>query len=350
MLAEDAARGGNVVSAHAAGTADTTLGYWVEAKGRGALRATPLPPLGPGDVELAAVCTGVSPGTERLVGTGRVPADAEATMRVPGMQGTFALPVLYGYSFVGEVVTGAERGRLVFTMHPHTQRARVARTACIDVPAGVPAARATLFPNLETAQNAVWDAELAGDERVLVLGAGAVGLLVAYVLAHSHRGPVVVAEREPARRARAAQLPWIPAVADPAQLPPAGFDVVFHATGAGAGLQTAIDACAFEGRVVELSWYGDQPVALQLGGAFHWRRLRIVGSQVGTVARSHRAAGHAARTAAVLALLADPRLDALPTRIPWTAASELLAALYRGAAVPTFPILDHRVLDPNRAP
>ena len=336
MLAEDAAGRRHAVSAP-----DTTLGYWVDAPGRGAIRATPLPPLGPDDVELAAVCTGVSPGTERLVGSGRVPADAEATMRVPGMQGTFALPVLYGYSFVGEIVSGAERGRLVFTMHPHTQRARIARSACIDVPAGVPAARATLFPNLETAQNAVWDAELAGDERVLVLGAGAVGLLVAHVLAQSHRGPVVIAEREPARRERAAQLPWVPAVADPAQLPAAGFDVVFHATGAGAGLQTAIDACAFEGRVVELSWYGDQLVALQLGGAFHWRRLRIVGSQVGTVARRQRAAGRRARTAAVLALLADKHLDVLPTRIPWAAAPELFAALHRGAAVPTFPVLDH---------
>lgn len=345
MLAEDAAG-----CRHAVSASDSTLGYWVDAPGRGAIRATPLPPLGPDDVELAAVCTGISPGTERLVGTGRVPADAEATMRVPGMQGTFALPVLYGYSFVGEIATGAERGRLVFTMHPHTQRARVARAACIDVPAGVPVPRATLFPNLETAQNAVWDAELGGDERVLVLGAGAVGLLVAHVLAHGHRGPVVVAERDVARRERAAQLPWVAAVADPAQLPTAGFDVVFHATGSAAGLQTAIDACAFEGRVLELSWYGDQPVALQLGGAFHWRRLRIVGSQVGTVAPRQRAAGRSARTAAVLALLADARLDALPTRIPWSAASELFAALHRGAAVPTFPILDHRVLDPNRAP
>ena len=325
-----------------AGTLDTTLGYWVDAPGRGALRATPLPPLGPDDVELAAICTGISPGTERLVGTGRVPVDAEATMRVPGMQGTFALPVLYGYSFVGEVATGPGRGRLVFTMHPHTQRARVARSACVDVPAGVPAPRATLFPNLETAQNAVWDAELAGDERVLVLGAGAVGLLVAQVLAHGHRGAVVVGDRDPARREHAARVPWVTSVADPAHLPAAGFDVVFDATGAAAGQQTAIDACAFEGRVIALSWNGDQPVALQLGSAFHWRRLRILGSQVGTVARSQRAAGRGARTAAVLSLLTDPRLDTLCTQVPWTAAPELFASLYRGAAVPIFPVLDHR--------
>jgi hypothetical protein len=324
------------------GDHDTTLGYWVDAPGRGALRATPLPPLGPADVELAAVCTGVSPGTERLVGTGRVPMAAEATMRVPGMQGTFALPVLYGYSFVGEVVTGPGRGRLVFTMHPHTQRARVALANCVDVPAGVPAPRATLFPNLETAQNAVWDAELTGDERVLVLGAGAVGLLVAHVLAHGHRGAVVVCDRDPARREHAARLPWVTTVGDPAHLPTAGFDVVFDATGAAAGLQTAIDACAFEGRVIELSWYGDQPVALQLGGAFHWRRLRIVGSQVGTVARSRRAGGREVRTAAVLALLADPHLDRLCTPVAWAAAPELFASLYRGTAVPLLPVLDHR--------
>jgi len=35
--------------------------------------------------------------------------------------------------------------------------------------------------------------------------------------------------------------------------------------------------------VGELSWYGDRPVTVSLGGAFHSGRLRIRSSQVGTV-------------------------------------------------------------------
>jgi hypothetical protein len=53
-------------------------------------------------------------------------------------------------------------------------------------------------------------------------------------------------------------------------------------------------------------------VAAPLGGAFHSRRLRLVSSQVGRIAPSHRPRWtHGRRLAAALALLADARLDAL---------------------------------------
>jgi hypothetical protein len=320
----------------------TTLGYWVQAPGRGDLRPTELGPVGAGQVRLAARCTGISSGTERLVGTGRVPASAASTMAVPGMQGSFALPILYGYSFVGTVLDGAERGRRVFTMHPHTDHAVVAASSCVPLFEAIPDARATLLPNLETAVNAVWDAELVGGEPVAVFGGGAVGLLVAFVLAGSHHGDVVLVESDPARASFAARLPWVRAVVPTAAQLPQRCAVAFHATGSGEGLQAAIDACAFEGRIVELSWYGDRPVALRLGEAFHWNRLRLVGSQVGTVAKLHRAAGRAGRTSSVLALLCDERLDAmLLPATPFAACVDLFASLYRGEAVPVAPVLVH---------
>ena len=61
-------------------------------------------------------------------------------------------------------------------------------------------------------------------------------------------------------------------------------DVVVHASGTGAGLAAALALAGPESTVVDLSWYGDQPVALPLGGAFHSRRLTIKSSQVGQVA------------------------------------------------------------------
>ena len=64
--------------------------------------------------------------------------------------------------------------------------------------------------------------------------------------------------------------------------------------------------------MLELSWYGDAPVAAPLGGAFHSRRLRLVSSQVGRIAPSHRPRWtHGRRLASALALLADARLDVL---------------------------------------
>ena len=37
-----------------------------------------------------------------------------------------------------------------------------------------------------------------------------------------------------------------------------------------------------------MSWYGDKPVQVDLGGAFHSRRLKLVSSQVGHVSPSRR--------------------------------------------------------------
>ncbi|MBX3463684.1 MAG: zinc-binding alcohol dehydrogenase [Planctomycetes bacterium] len=311
--------------------------YWVEAPGRGALRRQPLPTPGPGEVEIVAHWSGISSGTERLVGRGRVPAAAGAAMACPGMQGTFALPVSYGYSLVGEVAGTSER---VFTMHPHHDRAVVARERLVPLPLAVPPARATLLPNLETALNAVWDAELRAGEPTVVVGGGAIGLLLAFVLALRHDGPCTLIERTTARRAFAARLPWIERVLPPEELVHGAAAAAFHTTATSEGLQLALEATGFEGRVVELSWYGDEPVAMRLGGSFHHDRKRIVGSQVAAVAPSHRTAGRAARTAAVLDLLHEPQLDRLHgPPIPFVDLPAFFARLYGGEVVEACPLV-----------
>jgi hypothetical protein len=63
-----------------------------------------------------------------------------------------------------------------------------------------------------------------------------------------------------------------------------------------------------------MSWYGDQTVAIPLGGAFHAKRLTVAASQVGNVATSQRARWDARRRMQLaLRLLADASLDALIT-------------------------------------
>jgi threonine dehydrogenase-like Zn-dependent dehydrogenase len=309
----------------------TATTYWVEAPGRGALREAPLRAVGAADVELRTLASGISPGSERLVGLGLVPpAEAEA-MACQGMQGTFALPIAYGYCAVGEVTAGPHTGQRAFVMYPHQDRLVVPAEWLVWLPPDLPPARATLLPNLETARNAVWDAELAPGEACAVVGGGAVGALVSFVLAATTGVAPTLVDADPVRRARLAALPWRPHVLAPDQLADGAFPVVFHATGRPEGLQLALDALGFEGRVVELSWYGDRPVTLRLGGRFHRWRQRIQSSQVATIARSHRAAGRAARTRAVLELLADARLDALlDAPVPFVDLPAFFARLYAG--------------------
>ncbi|MBK8101324.1 MAG: zinc-binding alcohol dehydrogenase [Planctomycetes bacterium] len=327
-------------------------GYFATAPGRGELRPLELPPPRPGECLLQGVCSGISAGTERLVGQGLVPERAFAAMRCAHMRGTFPFPVQYGYCWIGTVADGPDAGRRAFTMHPHQDRIVVPRAELHGLPDELPDARATLLPNLETAQNAVWDADLTGDEPVLIVGGGVVGLLLAFVL-RAHRGTVVLAEQHPQRAAAIASLPWLRQVQRPEAVPRGAFAVAFHATGHGAGLQTAIDGLGFEGRVVDLSWYGTRPVTLDLGGDFHWQRLSILSSQVGHVGRSQRGRLRSReRMAAVIELAArhGGDLDRLVdgAGIPFAALPAFMSELCRGAATAPMAVVAHGSL-PGRA-
>jgi threonine dehydrogenase-like Zn-dependent dehydrogenase len=93
---------------------------------------------------------------------------------------------------------------------------------------------------------------------------------------------------------------------------PGGQDLVFHASATADGLALALRLLRSEGEVIELSWYGDRPVTVPLGEAFHSGRLTVRASQVGAVAPARR--GHrsmADRLTLALDLLHDSRFDAL---------------------------------------
>jgi threonine dehydrogenase-like Zn-dependent dehydrogenase len=196
---------------------------------------------------------------------------------------------------------------------------------CIPVPEAVPDRRAVLAANMETAVNVLWDARPLAGERALVIGAGVVGLLAAHLLARMPGVEVAVCDIDPRRRAVAEALGAAFCAPEDA---PAERDLVIHASAAPSGLRRALELCAFEGRVVEASWFGDREVTLPLGEAFHSKRLSIVSTQVGAVAPSMRGRRtHGQRMALALSLLADPVLDALVG--PATRFEDLPAALPR---------------------
>jgi threonine dehydrogenase-like Zn-dependent dehydrogenase len=181
--------------------------------------------------------------------------------------------------------------------------------AVVPVPAQVPARRAVLAANMETALNAVWDAAPGPCDRIAVVGAGVVGALVAYLCGRIPGAQVTLIDTDPSRAGLAAAL-GVGFTAPESAL--GDCDLVVHASGNGAGLATALGLAGQEATVLELSWFGAGEVAVPLGGAFHSRRLKLVASQVGHIAPSHRPRWSLRRRlAAALDLLADPRLDAL---------------------------------------
>lgn len=307
---------------------------WYAAAGECVLNTEELPAQGPGECLVRTLWSGISRGTERLVFEGRVPESEYERMRAPLQQGAFPFPVKYGYCAVGTVDAGPERllGRTVFCLHPHQDRFVVSADRVTPLPEGLSARRAVLAANMETALNAHWDAGSGPADRIVVVGGGVLGLLVAYIAARLPGAEVTLVDLDDGRAGLARALGCRFAL--PADCPQDA-DLVFHASASAAGLATAIGAAGFEARIVELSWYGEGSVAAPLGGAFHARRLQLISSQVGQVSPSRRARfDYARRMQAALALLADERLDALITdEIAFEDAPTRLPALFAGAGL-----------------
>jgi threonine dehydrogenase-like Zn-dependent dehydrogenase len=253
----------------------------------------------------------ISRGTEALVASGRIPRSEFQRMRAPFMAGTFPFPVKYGYATVGVVEAGSAdlRGRTVFTLHPHQTLFDVPEAAAIPVPANVPSWRAVLAANMETALNAVWDAGPGPLGRVAVVGAGVVGSLTGLLLRQLSSANVTLVDINPARATVASAFGLHFASPEHA---PSECELVVHASASSAGLATALNLARDEATILELSWYGNADVSVPLGGAFHSRRLRLVASQVGMIAPSHRQTWtYRRRLEKALSLLADDRTDVL---------------------------------------
>ncbi|MCF2127302.1 zinc-binding alcohol dehydrogenase [Strepomyces sp. STD 3.1] len=314
--------------------------FWLDSPGRGTIREVELPEPGADEVLVRTLHSGVSRGTETLVFAGRVPQNQYAAMRAPFQEGDFPGPVKYGYLNVGVVEEGPDAlvGRTVFCLYPHQTRYVVPAAAVTPVPPTVPAARAVLAGTVETAVNALWDAAPLVGDRVAVVGGGMVGCSVAALLARFPGVRVELVDADPAR-AKVAEALGV-GFASPADAL-GDRDLVVHASATEAGLARSLELLRPEGTVVELSWYGDRPVALPLGEAFHSRRLTLRSSQVGTVSPARGATRtYADRLALALDLLADPALDALVTGE--SAFAELPDVLPRLASG-EIPALCHRI-------
>lgn len=285
---------------------ESARAFWTIARECGEIRTVELSSRAAGHVRVRTTMSGISRGTERLVFLGLVPDSEHARMRAPFQDGAFPFPVKYGYCAVG---TAIDSGRRVFCLHPHQDLFDVPDDAATPIPDAVPDARATLAANMETAINAVWDSRASLGDRIAVIGAGVVGLLVSLLLRRIPGISLQVIDTDESRRALARSI-GLGAIAVEAAR--GECDLVIHASGTPAGLTTALGLAGMEARVIELSWYGRLPVALPLGHEFHAKRLQIISSQVGTLPAAQRSRWtHRRRLALALDLLADSVYDAL---------------------------------------
>lgn len=295
-------------------TVRATALVYPHAEGAG-IQPVELPDPGSKSVILETLNSGISRGTESLVFAGNVPHSEWERMRCPHQVGNFSFPISYGYMLVGKVIATGEdvdsvqKGDVVFALHPHASHAVIEEHMVSKIPGTIAPSRAVLAANVETALNACWDGNLEPGMNTCVIGAGVVGLLTAYIAKTMTDTAVTIIDINPTRRKVAGKLGLNFALPNDA---PQECDVVFHTSASGDGLQLALDIAAFEGRVVEMSWYGDKDVTLSLGGTFHSRRLQLISSQVGHVSPARReTTSYQARMAEALQHLENPELDHL---------------------------------------
>ena len=287
--------------------------FWLREPGVGEIRDLVLPEPGRREVVVRTLRSAVSRGTESLVFGGHVPPGQYDAMRAPFQDGDFPGPVKYGYLNVGLVEEGPDdlAGSTVFCLHPHQTAYVVPSSAVVVVPDDVPVARAVLAGIVETAVNALWDAPPLVGDRVAVVGAGVLGCSVARLAARVPGTTVTLVDVDPTRATVAAALGVDFASPEEAD---DGYDLVVHTSATSAGLQRSLDLLAAEGTVLELSWYGDEPTTVSLGGSFHSGRLSLRASQVGRVAPARRASRTTSqRLALAVGLLRDEAFDCLLT-------------------------------------
>ncbi|SEL48429.1 Threonine dehydrogenase [Ectothiorhodospira marina] len=322
---------------------DAATAFWIATPGRGELRREILPPLPADHVQVTALYSGISRGTESLVFHGHVPPTEYQRMRAPFQAGDFPGPVKYGYASVGRVDCGPAdlMGRSVFCLHPHQDHYQVPATAVTPLPEGLPPGRAVLAANMETAINGIWDAGIGPGDRVCVIGAGVVGALVAYLAARIPGTRVTLVDINEGRAALAQALGA--GFARP-EAAPEDQDHVIHVSGQPDGLDHALTLAGDEGLVLEMSWYGDRPVTLPLGGAFHARRLTLRSSQVGRLPPSRTPRwDYRRRLALALELLKDPVLEPLISgESDFLALPRVMPSLADGAG----QVLCHRIRYP----
>ncbi len=263
------------------------------------------PPLGPRDVRLKSILSGISHGTELNLYRGTAPFaekhfDREHRLFMPNEEIGFR-PMRLGYEMVSRVVeVGAEVnevkvGDLVHTATNHQPSTIVnmdqdakAEIPMLVLPPNVTPQQAVFSALVGVALAGVHDAQIKVGDHVAVFGLGAIGL-IAVQLARLN-GAMYIAAIDPiAKRRQAAEKLGVDVVIDPTKEDPGivlkfregaprGVDVAIEASGHYAALQGALRCAHMGGRVVALGYYQGGAAPVFLGEEWHHNRLELISS------------------------------------------------------------------------
>jgi threonine dehydrogenase-like Zn-dependent dehydrogenase len=293
-------------------TAPTPAALLLEAPRTLAFEPLEQGPLGPEEVRIRTLHSGVSAGTELSQYRGTNPFmhvqwDANLRLFKKGGGPSWPYPVRnLGYEEVGEIielgsaVSAVRPGQRIFgtwghrTHHVATQEYALERL----LPDGADP-RIGIFSHIgAVALNGVHDAAIRMGDLVVVFGLGVPGQIVAQA-ARASGATVIGVDPVRARRETALALgadraldPTTTSIAQTIKTETGGrgADVCIEVSGAAAALSEAIRTVAYCSRVVAMGFFQGEVHGLQLGQEFHHNRVELICSQISGVApaASHR--------------------------------------------------------------
>lgn len=261
---------------------------------------TPDAPLGPNDVRIATLFSGISAGTELTQYRGTSPFmhrrfDEARRLFVDGETPSWPYPVrTLGYEEVGEIVevgdavTDLRVGHQIYGTWNHRTRhvasADYARDRSMPEDADP---RIGIFSHIgAVALNGVHDARIRIGDTVAVFGLGVPGQIVAQA-ARASGARVIGVDIDSGRRAVAESLGAQHTIeaagaaeAIKAMTGGRGADVCIEVSGAAPALSEAIRAVAYSSRVVAMGFFQGEVAGLRLGEEFHHNRVELVCSQI----------------------------------------------------------------------
>jgi 2-desacetyl-2-hydroxyethyl bacteriochlorophyllide A dehydrogenase len=288
------------------------------------------------EVVIETRVSAISAGTERLIYRGEAPQEMTVDETIETLDGDLSFPLRYGYAAVGDVATVGKdvpsewRGTTVFGFNPHQTRFCADPESLVRLPDGMSAEHGALLPTIETATNFVLDGQPRVGERVVVFGAGAIGLAITHVLADFPLETLFVVDPVESRR-KVARAIGADAAVHPEHIgerldeaSPPSADLAYELSGDPETLNDVLGTVGYDSRIVVGSWYGTKSATIDLGGEFHRNNITVESSQVSTLAPSLQGRWtKARRMETAIEQLRTFDADALIThRLPFTEAPE----------------------------
>ena len=288
-----------------------TESFWINKKNNSCIKKHIIDAPGKSEALIETIYSGISYGTEKIVYTGDVPKSQRELMRCPYQMGDFGSDVKYGYINVGKVIKGSPKynNKYVYTLFPHQTVYVLNEADLILIPKSIPLQRCLLTANMETAINGMWDTLPSCGDKVLIIGAGIVGFLMAYVLKSIIGIEVLLVDIEKSKKQLAEKFNFNFKTSIPKAYQA---NIIYECSGNPSMINTLSSHIKDEATICVLSWYGNSISKINFGKEFLSKRVKFIFSQVSKVSHNRsKYWNNYSRRELAIKLLNDNKLDYL---------------------------------------